>query len=92
MQNAINATTGKAYTNGNNAALCELAGRYTCNEWATYRQWQGAGYQVKKGSRGVRLVKVVEVDVRTKAGKGRKETRPRRFVVFNRDQVEAIAG
>lgn len=92
MHDAINATTGKAYTNSNNDALCILASKHTCNEWATYKQWQGAGYQVKKGSKGVRLLKVVDVDVRTKAGKTHKEKRPRKFVVFNRDQVEAIAG
>ena len=54
-----NAKTGNAYTSGNIFKLLETG--YTDQVWATYRQWQELGYQVQKGEKGTRLIKMVTV-------------------------------
>ena len=50
MQVQINITTGKP-DNGKNAIALNMTS-YASNEWATYKQWESAGYQVQKGSKG----------------------------------------
>ena len=49
----INATTHKAYRGVNVLALWIAAQHngYAANEWATYKQWQEKGAQVRKGER-----------------------------------------
>lgn len=53
-----NATTKKSYR-GINTLLLWLAQSdhgYTSSRWATYKQWSGAGHQVKKGEKGTPIV------------------------------------
>ena len=52
----INAITQKPYT-GTNAKTLEAA-CMPSNVWATYKQWQSIHQQVRKGSHGIRLVRV----------------------------------
>lgn len=55
----INATTRKAYSGGNVLVLWMHAAAfdYPSNEWATYKQWEGIGAQVRKGEKSVSLIK-----------------------------------
>ena len=47
----VNAKTGAAYSGGNIIALWIAAMRfkYASNVWATYKQWQSIGAQVRAG-------------------------------------------
>src|SRR4051812_12642957 len=49
-----NAVTGRTYR-GINPILLRLA-EYDSQWWATYRQWQGLGGQVRKGEHGTKIV------------------------------------
>ena len=81
-----NYTTEKQYTGKNIAILLDTP--FEERSWATYRQWQNAGFQVQKGQKGTRLNKIVEV-VDKKTGETKKV--PRGFTVFNIQQVKNIA-
>ena len=54
----LNATNRKPYRGVNVLMLWATAQKqaYTSNEWATYRQWQEAGAQVRKGERSTTVV------------------------------------
>jgi antirestriction protein ArdC len=63
--------------------------------WASYRQWQNVGGQVKKGSQGSTIVFYKPLDTETSEGATEDEKRSR-FVarasrVFNADQIEGWA-
>lgn len=79
-----NYTTKQPYT-GSNALT--LGG----GEWATFIQWRDAGFKVKKGSKGTRLGRVLEYSTKNKEGKLEEKRGLKTFVVFNREQVEALA-
>lgn len=88
-----NATTGKAYRGGNTLILWAVADAcgWSGNAWATYKQWQEAGAQVRKGEKGTPLVKWV-----VRQCKHSSEERcdrcgqmfPSAFTVFHADQVD----
>lgn len=85
----VNAKTGRAYRGINTLMLwCEAQSRgFSDNRWATYRQWQELGAQVKKGERSSLIVFFKEYE-----GEEGGETK-RRFVArasygFNASQVE----
>lgn len=84
-----NASTGKAYTGGNAIVLWLTS---ECRTWATYKQWQAMGAQVRKGQRGVGLVKWSPVEDKKKpvGADGKRPTVlvPFGFVVFSADQVD----
>lgn len=85
----INFKTKKPYTGGNVATL-ESAG-FVSPYWMTYRQAQEMGYQVRKGSEGERLIKVVEKEVKNKTtGKLEKKKVAKGFTVFNLEQMDKI--
>lgn len=86
-----NARSGRRYQGGNVVALWaeeQLAG-FSSGYWATYRQWQELGAQVRRGEHGASVVffKTVEAD-------GEEEDEPRRRFyartsrVFAAEQVE----
>lgn len=88
-----NVTTGQEYKGGNVLWLWVTAERhdYSGAGWATYRQWETVGAQVRKGEKGTGLVKwnVRQCkhpdDVRCgKCG----QMFPCGFTVFHADQVE----
>lgn len=85
----INFKTKNSYT-GQNVEI--LAGSsFTSQFWMTYRQAQEMGYQVRKGSEGTRLMKVIEKEVKNKlTGKLEKKKLPKYFTVFNMDQMDKI--
>lgn len=84
-----NAKTGNAYSGGNIFELLQT--EYTDQVWATYRQWQELGYQVQKGEKGTRLIKMVTViNKKAKDDEAKKKNVPRGFTVFNIAQVAQI--
>jgi putative DNA primase/helicase len=50
---AVNASTGRPYTGGNTLVLL-FSGH--SGPWATYRQWEGIGGQVRKGEKGTQIL------------------------------------
>ena len=83
----LNATTGNEYNGINILSLwaSSTIHGYTSSEWASYKQWQEAGAQVKKGSKSTVIVFYKPLP--------EKEGEDRRFVlkysrVFNASQVE----
>ena len=58
LSTPLNATNRKPYRGVNVLMLWATAQKnaYTSNEWATYRQWQKAGAQVRKGERSTTVV------------------------------------
>lgn len=79
----VNALTGKKYR-GVNVLSLWLSG-YGSNRWATFKQWQELGAQVRKGEKGTPIIfyKIIE-------GETREQDRPmaRGSYVFNAAQVE----
>jgi antirestriction protein ArdC len=90
-----NATTSKAYTGGNVIALwiTEIDNAYPTSEWATYRQWDALGAQVRKGEKATHLIRWVEPSgKRDRAARGDDAKKPHLvpvgFAVFNAAQVD----
>ena len=83
----INAVTGREYTEGNIFKLLDTP--FFDQRWATFKQWKDAGFQVMKGSKGTELIKVVTI--KDKNDPEKTKSVPRRFFVFNIEQVEEIA-
>lgn len=83
----INISTGNEYAGSNADTLAHSP--HESNQWGTFLQWKQAGYSVKKGEKGTKIVKIIE----TKDGekKRKKKGTPRRairtYTVFNREQV-----
>jgi antirestriction protein ArdC len=89
-----NATTHKAYRGGNVIVLwiTESARGYATSEWATYKQWEAAGAQVRKGEKGTSLVKWSSIKCKTHGPEERclkcGRLVPFGFTVFNAAQVD----
>lgn len=92
-----NAVTGRAYHGCNvwQFAGCALEQGYPTGTWATYKQWQSIGAQVRKGEKGTPGVKWAPI-VRTVRDEttgedlelSSKRLVPRWFTVFNAAQVD----
>lgn len=89
-----NATTGKAYRGVNNLMLtCTALQRsYATPQWATYKQWAGAGAQVRKGERGTPIAiwkdRLVDDD---EGERNRRAVMVMTAYVFNAAQVDGAA-
>lgn len=93
-----NAATGMHYQGANVLVLWSAASamRYGSPVWATYKQWQALGAQVRKGEKGTFGIKWV---VATSKAKDDSKTDPKRprlvpfgFTVFNAAQVDGWDG
>lgn len=94
-----NHTTG-AYYRGINVLILAIACAERCypvNEWATYKQWQTAGGQVRKGETGETITKWVSFIPKAEraeaAAEGREPRtlmRPQVYKVFNIAQQDGI--
>lgn len=89
-----NAATGQAYKGGNVLlALIAASGRgWSGAWWATYKQWDGLGAQVRKGEKGTTLIKWGRVECRDH-GRDEQCNRcgkmfARAFTVFHAEQVD----
>jgi len=89
-----NAVTGNGYKGGNVWALAFSHPRAAGNQWATYKQWESVGCQVRKGQHGVGLIKwfVPRCKVKhgrdVKCGKCPRGLFPQAFTVFHAEQAE----
>lgn len=81
---ATNALTGIPYKGGNSFILGLLGGGW----WATYRQWQTLGAQVRKGEEGVPCIKWLELERTGKNGLPSDVLIPNCFTVFSAAQVD----
>ena len=96
----LNATNRKPYRGVNVLMLWATARKhsYSSNGWATYRQWQEAGAQVRKGERSTTVVFWKFCDRSEEQQQNDSDTsedRPRCFArcyhVFNASQVDGYA-
>ena len=76
------------------AILATVAAERGCTceayvDWFTYNRWQGLGYQVQRGEKGVKLTSFHTVEETGKDGKTRERQVPRGCSVFCRCQVKA---
>lgn len=93
---ARNATTGNRYAGANilTLALDALERGYPTGVWATYKQWQTAGAQVRKGEYAAHIIKWVTTKTTEDTGTEQDgETSgsrlvPRVYAVFNAHQVD----
>lgn len=91
-----NPTTGREYSGSNLEPLVALCLEHQlCGEFATFRQWRAAGRIVKKGSKGVKVVRVSERIEETedkKTGEKVKEKRTwgKAYYVFPVEWTEPI--
>lgn len=95
----VNAATNNPYRGVNVVALwvCAAVKRYVSGHWASYKQWQSLGAQVRKGERGATIVFYKQLDQQELAVDDQNsvngEASPIRFVarashVFNVEQVD----
>jgi antirestriction protein ArdC len=103
LSQPVNATSHKAYRGINTLLLWAAAQKngYDSNEWATYRQWQELGGQVRKGERSTLIVfwkffdssseteETPEEDSEASNGK-RARCMARAYNVFNAAQVNGV--
>lgn len=90
-----NVASGKRYRGINTVALwvAAMAGGYSDGLWGTYRQWQAAGAQVRKGERSTTVVLWKQIASPEPADDddgddgGHRRTFARAFSVFNVAQV-----
>ena len=93
---ARNATTGNRYAGANvlTLAIDALERGYPTGEWATYKQWQTAGAQVRKGEHAAHIIKWVttktsdNADTETDGETFGRPFVPRVYAVFNAHQVD----
>lgn len=85
--NAVNFITGVAYSGNNQVELVESG--FSDLRFLTFRQASAAGLKIKKGSKGIPLVRIVIKEVKNlKTGKIEKKKLPKGFTVFNISQTE----
>ena len=86
MKYPYNAITGNSYSENNTLLLIQAG--FDAPEFATYKQWQSVGRQVRGGVKGTRLVRVVTINKDTK----RERQTVRNFSVFNISLTDAVEG
>jgi antirestriction protein ArdC len=91
----INAVTGQAYRGGNVLALwvSALVRKYSSGMWATYKQWQDIGAQVRKGEQGTVIVFYKQLELSPLEDQDPDQRIERRYFgqaawVFNEAQVD----
>jgi antirestriction protein ArdC len=89
-----NAETGLAYRGGNTmiGMISAALGGFTSQWWATYKQWETLGAQVRKGEKGTTMIKWGRIDCKDH-GKDERCSKCGRmfasaFTVFNSEQVD----
>lgn len=83
----INALTNRPYT-GQNADTLMISG-YEDPRFMTFAQARKMGRKVVKGSKGIPLLRIVDVEkFNAKTGRTEKKKAPKYFTVFNWTQTE----
>lgn len=91
MQPQYNHITNKAYQGGNQVALMEAKEefKFVSDSWLTFLQAKSIGRKIKKGSKGIAIRRISEVEVKDKKGEVSTELKPMGGArVFNYDQTE----
>lgn len=88
-----NAATGATYQGGNVIVLWVTAidKAYPTNTWATYKQWESLGAQVRKGESGTGAIKWITADKakrKNDADDVKRSAFPSAFYLFNAAQVD----
>ena len=84
----INALTNRPYT-GQNADTLMTSG-YDDPRFMTFAQARKMGRKVKKGSKGIGLIRIIEVEKVDRAtGRIERKKSPKYFTVFNWSQTDA---
>ena len=89
-----NAFTLKPYRGINRLLLAMSGVRFSSNRWATYKQWQAAGANVRKGEKGTHITfyKPLTIEELREGETHLKNVAVLKgFVVFNADQVDGIS-
>jgi antirestriction protein ArdC len=82
----VNASTGKGYRGGNHLVLGMVAASQGWSgTWATYKQWQSLGAQVRKGEKSTQGVKWSPIEDKAT---GDRKLVPFTFSVFSAEQVD----
>lgn len=83
-----NFKTKAPYTGANSSTLAhvQIQKNYQHKQWLTFVQARQLGKQIRKGEKGVKLLRVLEVP--NKKNKKIKDKVVRSFFVFNVEQVE----
>jgi len=87
----VNGTTNREYTGSNVFYLMAVGAvnGYESNQWATYKQWQEAGKQVRKGQRSLAdVMRFVQGTYEDSEGEEQFYKSMRFFSVFNEEQLE----
>ena len=89
-----NACTGKPYHGVNVPMLwaCQMSRGFPSGIWATYKQWQEKGAQVKKGEKGSQVVFWKRIDIEPTQDDEERQGRmfARWSTVFNAQQVDGF--
>ena len=87
----VNAVTKNEY-HGINVLLLGLLTPFESNEWASYKQWQSKGANVRKGEKGTRIVFYKQLEKENKeTGEIDRIPLIRYSTVFNAEQVEGYS-
>lgn len=88
---ASNAATGKTYQGFNWFLLSLMESDGAVGPWATYKQWQGIGAQVRKDEHGTQLLRPMVVPDKKAIAAGKKDATFvffKAYKVFSADQVD----
>jgi antirestriction protein ArdC len=94
IMRSVNIASKKAYRGVNVVALWAYAEEFNCSSgtWGTYKQWSGAGAQVRKGEKTAYVVFYKELEFASDPETGAAETATRLFAratpVFAAEQVD----
>lgn len=94
MELQYNYSTNEEYKGRNQTILCEAKneGKFLSNAWLTFLQAKSEGLKVKKGSKGVHIMKQFgTITTENEKGETKVRTIPTGYaIVFNFDQTEEV--
>jgi antirestriction protein ArdC len=93
MRRPTNFTTGRAYRGINVPMLwgSAQAQGFSCDEWASFKQWQAVGGQVRKGEKGTMIVFYRKLAIKDRVtGEDKEIPMVKTSYLFNVDQVDGI--
>lgn len=80
----------KAYRGINRLILAMAGMPYTVPVWATYKQWESVGGQVRKGEKGTKIIYWNQAKSETPEGEEKTYAFAKAYFVFNVGQIDGI--